>query len=155
MQWTSCCWCWNNHHFVDAPVVLTFLCCNLLIQQLCHLPQTKTILTLSLPRVINFNFFFQSLTRDISYTMENLAIDSLLTWKLIEQSFLTTSLNHFLLEWLGEYALWAWDLKGSMWYLTKQQHNTTQVIFWQIVWFHQLSYDYKDFCNLIGWEKAS
>ena len=30
------------------------------------------------PRVINFNFLFQSLTRDISYSMENLAIDSLL-----------------------------------------------------------------------------
>ena len=33
---------------------------------------------LSLPGVINFNFLFQSLTRDISYSMENLAIDSLL-----------------------------------------------------------------------------
>ena len=33
---------------------------------------------LSLPRVINFNFHFQSLTRDISYSTENLAIDSLL-----------------------------------------------------------------------------
>ena len=65
-------------------------------------------LTLHLPRVINFNFLLQSLTRDISYSMENLAIDSLLRWKLTEQSFLTTSLNHFLLEWLGEFALWAW-----------------------------------------------
>ena len=37
-----------------------------------------TALTLSLPKVINFNFLFQSLTRDISYSMENLAIDSLL-----------------------------------------------------------------------------
>ena len=55
-------------------------------------------LTFSLPRVINFNFLLQSLTRDISYSMENLAINSLLRWKLIEQSFLTTSLNHFLLE---------------------------------------------------------
>ena len=36
-----------------------------------------TVLTLSLPRVINFNFLFQSLARDISYSMENLAIDSL------------------------------------------------------------------------------
>ena len=54
-------------------------------------------------RVINFNFLFQSLTRDISYSMENLAIDSLLKRKLIEQSFLTTSLNQFLLEWLGEF----------------------------------------------------
>ena len=67
---------------------------------------------LSLPRVINFNFLFQCLTRDISYSMENLAIDSLLRWKVIEQSFLTTSLNYFLLEWLGEFALWAWDWKG-------------------------------------------
>ena len=32
------------------------------------------ILTLSLSRVINFNFLFQSLTRDTSYSMENLAI---------------------------------------------------------------------------------
>ena len=54
------------------------------------------LITLSLP-VINFNFIFQSFTRDISYSMENLAIDSLLKEKLIEQSFLTTSLNHFLL----------------------------------------------------------
>ena len=36
------------------------------------------VLTLSLPRVINLNFLFQSLTRDISYSMENLAIGSLL-----------------------------------------------------------------------------
>ena len=64
-----------------------------------------TFLTLSLPRVINFNFLFQSLTRDISHSMENLAIDSLLRWKSIEQSFLPTSLDHFLLEWLGEFAL--------------------------------------------------
>ena len=28
--------------------------------------------------LINFNFLFQSLTRDISYSVENLAIDSLL-----------------------------------------------------------------------------
>ena len=72
----------------------------------------RSWLTLSLPRVIDFNFLFQSLTRDISYSMDNLAIDSLPKWKLIEQSFLTTSLNHFLLEWLGEFALWAWDWKG-------------------------------------------
>ena len=32
----------------------------------------------------NFNFLFQSLTRDISHSKENLAIDSLLKWKLIE-----------------------------------------------------------------------
>ena len=37
---------------------------------------------------------------------------SLIRWKLILQSFLTTSLNCFLLEWLGEFALWAWDWKG-------------------------------------------
>ena len=76
------------------------------------------LLTLSLPRVINFNFLFQSLTRDISYSMENLAIDSLLRWKFIEQSFLTTSLNQFLLEWLGEFALWVWDWKGRAYNLT-------------------------------------
>ena len=35
-------------------------------------------LNLLLPRVISFNFLFQSLTRDKSYSMENLAIDSLL-----------------------------------------------------------------------------
>ena len=46
------------------------------------------------------------------FDMETLAIDSLLQWKLIEQSFLTTFLNHFLLEWLGEFALWAWEWKG-------------------------------------------
>ena len=60
---------------------------------------TDYILTLSLPRVINFKFLFHSLTRDISYSMENyLAIDSLLSWKLIEQSFLTASLNNFFLN---------------------------------------------------------
>ena len=32
------------------------------------------MLTLSLPRVINFNFLFHSLIRNISYTMENLAV---------------------------------------------------------------------------------
>ena len=76
------------------------------------------LLTLSLPRVINFNFLFQSLTRDISYSMENLAIDSLLRWKFIEQSFLTTSLNQFLLERLGGFVLWAWDWKGRAYNLT-------------------------------------
>ena len=35
------------------------------------------ILTCSLPGVININFLF---ARDISYSMENLAFDSLLTW---------------------------------------------------------------------------
>ena len=49
-------------------------------------------LTLSLPGVISHIFFFQSLTRDISYSMENLAFDSLLKWKLIELSILMTSL---------------------------------------------------------------
>ena len=72
----------------------------------------NSTLTLSLPGVISHDFLFQSLTRDISYSMENLAIDSLLRQKLIEQSFLTTSLNHFVLEWLGEFTLWAWDWKG-------------------------------------------
>ena len=69
-----------------------------------HSPKWR--LTLSLPRAINFNFLFQSFTRDITYSMENLVIDtcSLLRWKFIEQSFLTTSFNHFLLEWLGEFA---------------------------------------------------
>ena len=86
-----------------------------------QLTSTKA-LTLSLPRVINFKFLFQSLTRDISYSMENLAIDSLLRWKLIEQSFLTTSLNHFLLEWLGEFALWAWDWKGYLSKVLLTQH---------------------------------
>ena len=55
-------------------------------------------LTLSLPRVINFNFLFQSLTRDISYSMENLVFDSLLRWKLIELSILTTLLIHLFLN---------------------------------------------------------
>ena len=54
--------------------------------------------TLSLPGVISHDFLFQSLTRDVSYSMENLAFDSLLSWKLTEQSFLTTSLNHFFLN---------------------------------------------------------
>ena len=30
---------------------------------------------------------------------------SLLRWKLIEQLFLTMSLKHFLLEWLGEFKI--------------------------------------------------
>ena len=72
----------------------------------------KPLKLYSISILFNFNFLFQSLTRDISYCMENLATDSLLRWKLIEQSFLTTLLNHFLLEWLGEFALWAWDWKG-------------------------------------------
>ena len=58
------------------------------------------------------SIFSFSLTRDIWYnnSMENLAIDCLLRWKLI--NLLTTSLYHFLLGWLGEFALWAWDWKG-------------------------------------------
>ena len=53
---------------------------------------------LSLPQVINFNFLFQSLTKDISYSMENLTFDSLLRWKLIELSILTTTLMHLFLN---------------------------------------------------------
>ena len=44
--------------------------------ELCTM--SKMSLTHSLPRLINFNFLFQSLARDISYSMENLARDSLL-----------------------------------------------------------------------------
>ena len=40
----------------------------------CHV----RILTLSLPGVISHDFLLQSLTRDISYSMENMAFDSLL-----------------------------------------------------------------------------
>ena len=36
------------------------------------------LLTLSLPRVINFNFLLQSPTRGISKSLENLAFDTLL-----------------------------------------------------------------------------
>ena len=72
----------------------------------------EQLLTLSLPRVINFTFLFQSLTRDISYNMENLVIDSLLRWKLIELSFLTTLLNHFLLEWFRRICIMSLGLKG-------------------------------------------
>ena len=43
-------------------------------------------------------FLFQSLTRDISYGMENLVFDSLLRWKPIELSILTTSLIHLFLN---------------------------------------------------------
>ena len=56
-------------------------------------------------------FSFSMSPEIIPYSMENLVIDSLLRWKLIEKLFLITSLNHFLLEWLGEFALWAWDWK--------------------------------------------
>ena len=41
-----------------------------------HAVTTEVILNPSLPRVINFNFLFQSLTGDISCSMENWAIDS-------------------------------------------------------------------------------
>ena len=82
----------GRNRCVSGIVILTDIIFEYLYSYFFH------VLTLSLPRVINFNFLFQSLTRDISYSMENLAIDSLLKWKLIKQSFLTTSLNHFLLE---------------------------------------------------------
>ena len=57
-----------------------------------------THLTLSLPGMISHDFLFQSLTKDIPYSMENLAFDSLLRWKLIELSILTTSLIHLFLN---------------------------------------------------------
>ena len=84
---------WQSRNSKPQPTTEHFICFNFLYNFLLW------YLTLSLPRVINFNFLCQSLTRDITYSMENLAFDSLLRWKLIEQSFLTTSLNHFLLEW--------------------------------------------------------
>ena len=55
-------------------------------------------LSLSLPGVISHNFLFQSLTRDISYSMENLAFDSLFSRKWIELPILTTSLIHLFLN---------------------------------------------------------
>ena len=59
----------------------------------------QTFLTLSsLPGVISHNFLFQSLNWYISYSMENLAFDSLLRWKIIELSILTTSLIHLFLN---------------------------------------------------------
>ena len=63
------------------------------------------------PLTLNFKFLFQSLTKDNIIQYGEFG-NSLVRWKLIEQSFLTTSLNNFLLGWSGEFALWAWDWKG-------------------------------------------
>ena len=90
-------------------------------------------LTLSLPRVINFTFLFQSLTRDISYSMENLVFDSLLRWKLIELLILTTSLNHFLLEWLGEFVSWAWEWKVKTKESWRTHNSLTAVVMAHVV----------------------
>ena len=78
---------------------------------------------------MNFNFLFQSLTKEISYSMENLAIDSLLRWKLTEQSFLTTLLNRFILEWLGEFVLWAWDWKLRLKHFSKYISRAVNLFF--------------------------
>ena len=59
-----------------------------------HFALQLAILTLSLPGVISH----KSLTKDISYSVENLAFDSLLRWKLIELSILTTPLMHLFLN---------------------------------------------------------
>ena len=85
---------YQNHPSLMPRLVRKSQELNILEHQQCQLMMClgfhvkshhhKILLTLSLPRVINFNFLFQFLTRDISYSMENLAIDSLLRWKLIE-----------------------------------------------------------------------
>ena len=54
--------------------------------------QNRINLTLSLLGMIGHTFLLQSLTRDILYSMENMAFGSLLRWKLIELSILSASL---------------------------------------------------------------
>ena len=68
----------------ESPMWLQIEQVSKLVVDLPFSPEVSKLLTLSLPRVINFNFLFQSPTRHVSYSMENLAIDSLLRWKLIE-----------------------------------------------------------------------
>ena len=75
--------------------------------------------------VISCNFLFQSLTRDISYSMENLAFDSLLRWKLIELSILTTSLIHLFLN--GQENLYSELGSERVKALGKQTFKSTQV----------------------------
>ena len=54
-----------------------------------------------------------SLSRNItSHNMENLVFHSLLRWKMIILSILTTSLKHFSLKRLGECIYWTWEWKG-------------------------------------------
>ena len=73
------------------------------------------------------HFLFQSLTRDISYSMENLAIDSLLEWKLIEQSFLTThSIIFFLNGWENLYYVLGIDKVNASWFSDEQIHACTE-----------------------------
>ena len=57
-------------------IVVYIWTCTLSVLQSSPLLNDTILYTLLLPRVLNFNFLFQSLTRDISYSVEKLAIDS-------------------------------------------------------------------------------
>ena len=78
---------WTNHFIPSAiPVHITVTRISYVISVqvlLAYVEQTWTVILGKKQNwltLINFNFLFQSLTRGISYSMEYLAIDSLLRW---------------------------------------------------------------------------
>ena len=78
-----------------------------------HYNRVHLILTLSLPRSISN--FSCSLTRNItSDSMENLAFQSLLRWKMIILPILTTSLLHFSLKGWENVTFWSWEWKVDL-----------------------------------------
>ena len=73
-----------------------------MLQEIFHNWENYEHLTLSLLRVIC------SLSRyTTSHSMKNLALHSLLRWKIIILAILATSLIHFLFKMLGERSFWA------------------------------------------------
>ena len=70
--------------------------------------QEQFILTLSLPRVINFKFPLRPHQKILHHTAWRVAFHSLLRWKMILLPILTISLIHFSFRRLGEGTFWTW-----------------------------------------------
>ena len=75
-------------------------------------PTKPVLLTLSLPRVINFKFLLQPHQNITSHSVKNLAFYCSLRWNMIRLPILIISLIHYSLGRLGECTFWTWEWKG-------------------------------------------
>ena len=100
------------------------LLCNVIFLARLQSQEVDRI-TFSLPRVITFKFPLQPPKNRTSCCIENLAFHSLLRWKMIILSILTTSLVYFPFWKVGRmYLFLPWDWKGlSVWVTHRSAEN--------------------------------
>ena len=95
------------------------VCCALVS---CSLP-------LSLLGLINLKFPLHHNHKYLPHSMKNWEFHGLLRWKMITQPILTTSLTHFLFEWIGECSFWVKGRVLTRLYLVfsclRSSHTTT------------------------------